>query len=282
MGESAPHENPLIPNARLRQMYLAMLRLRAVEQSLRVKDRSGALGREASLVAGAIDLGPGDLISDTFHGPAVRFMRGQPLHLALGRRSSSRRGVFAECGSAAALPHVEVSVDRLWSVLGAAGALEARYGKIQGERGVVVAYVRASELPSRALGRVLQFAAERFLPVLFLVTSKDPERLSPGDGRLCGLAQRSGVPGIAVDGQDAVAIYRVVQESLGRARAGGGPAFIECMPFVLHGSGSIRARQTNGALGAIERHILERDIVTPEWIQREIRGFARQLGKPVH
>lgn len=282
MADSAPYENPLIPHARLRQMFLAIMRLRALEQSLRAKNRSGALGREACLVAGSIDLGPADLVSDTLHGPAVQFLRGQALHLTLKPVPSRRRGVFAECGSAAALPRIDASIERLWSVLGAASALEAAHNRQAGDRAVILAYLRPGELPSAALRKILEFAADRVLPAILLITPNDPQRRAPGIGKLSELARRSGVPGIAVDGEDAVAIYRVVQESLGRARAGGGPALIECVPFVLQGKGSASTRQTNGALGAIERYILERKIVTPEWIERETRGFARHLPQPVH
>ncbi|GAC1419117.1 MAG: hypothetical protein NVSMB62_11530 [Acidobacteriaceae bacterium] len=282
MGDSAPYENPLIPNARLRQMYLAIMRLRALEQSLRAKDRSGALGREACLVAGSIDLGRGDLVSDALQGPAVRFLRGQALHLALKPGPSRRRGFFSECGSATVLPRIGTGPERLWSVVGAAGALEAAHSRHVGDRAVILAYLRPNELPSAALRKALEFAADRVLPIVFLITPNDPQRRSSRVGKLSELARRSGVPGIAVDGEDTVAIYRVVQECLGRARGGGGPALIECVPFVLRGTGSPSARQTNGALGAIERYILERKIVTPEWIERETRGFARHLRQPVH
>jgi pyruvate dehydrogenase E1 component alpha subunit len=38
------------------------------------------------------------------------------------------------------------------------------------------------------------------------------------------LAKKLHLPVFAVDGEDAVAVYRVMQESVLRARAGGGPA----------------------------------------------------------
>ena len=51
-------ENPLIPNARLRQMYRAMMRLRGLARALPAKGRDG-LGMEACLVSTSVDLGPG-------------------------------------------------------------------------------------------------------------------------------------------------------------------------------------------------------------------------------
>ena len=40
-----------------------------------------------------------------------------------------------------------------------------------------------------------------------------------------------GVPSIRVDGNDVLAIYRVVSEAVARARSGGGPTFIECLTY---------------------------------------------------
>jgi acetoin:2,6-dichlorophenolindophenol oxidoreductase subunit alpha len=50
----------------------------------------------------------------------------------------------------------------------------------------------------------------------------------------CDLAQRARtyhIPGECVDGMDAIAVYRAVKEAVGRARAGGGPTFIEAKTY---------------------------------------------------
>jgi TPP-dependent pyruvate/acetoin dehydrogenase alpha subunit len=50
----------------------------------------------------------------------------------------------------------------------------------------------------------------------------------------CDLAQRARsyhIPGECVDGMDAIAVYRSVKEAVDRARAGGGPAFIEAKTY---------------------------------------------------
>jgi len=40
-----------------------------------------------------------------------------------------------------------------------------------------------------------------------------------------------GFPGVKVDGNDAVAVYRAVKEALDRARSGGGPTLVECETY---------------------------------------------------
>ncbi len=48
-------------------------------------------------------------------------------------------------------------------------------------------------------------------------------------------AKGYGMPGIIVDGNDAVAVYDVVHEAVQRARAGGGPTFIESKTYRMQG-----------------------------------------------
>src|SRR6202034_3314229 len=44
-----------------------------------------------------------------------------------------------------------------------------------------------------------------------------------------------GMPGVRVDGNDPLAVKSVLDQALLRARAGGGPTFIECVTFRFRG-----------------------------------------------
>jgi pyruvate dehydrogenase E1 component alpha subunit len=44
-----------------------------------------------------------------------------------------------------------------------------------------------------------------------------------------------GVPGVVVDGQDALAVHAVVSEAVARARAGGGPTLVEAKTLRIGG-----------------------------------------------
>ena len=80
---------------------------------------------------------------------------------------------------------------------------------------------------------------------------------------------------IAVDADDAVALYRVAQESIGHARIGGGPALMECVPFVLQTTESKR-RPATDAITALERYLLQRGVASRAWIEREAKSFAKR------
>jgi TPP-dependent pyruvate/acetoin dehydrogenase alpha subunit len=275
-------ENPLIPNARVRQIYRAMVAMRALAKALPPSKRDG-LGVEACLAATSVDLGPGDLVSDALAGPVLEFLRGAPLGAVLGR-DKSKRGAKADCGAAARLP-VGLSVaDRIWTALGAAAALKATgtqaavAAKATGETPmdgrVVMAYVRPGEVPAALWRKALVFAREQELPLVLVVLppAKGDKRRAGG---VCTLALECGVPGIPVDADDAVAIYRVAQESIGRARIGGGVALMECVPFVIAGESGGAA----DGIAGLERYLLERKVATKVWMTREARTFARQVAK---
>lgn len=48
-------------------------------------------------------------------------------------------------------------------------------------------------------------------------------------------AQAYGIPGVSIDGNDALAVYETVHEAVERARAGQGPTLIECKTYRMRG-----------------------------------------------
>lgn len=280
MAAGEPFENPLVPNARLEQMLLAMHRLRALEQARPLRHRSGTNGLEACLVAPAIDLDSADVVSDALTGTPIDFLRGRGLSRGVAVRERTRsKPVIADLGAARALVPAAREEDRLWMALGAAAALLPP-AKADGRRGAAVCYLRNTKLSPAVLRRAFQVAAEQRLPILFIALPASLTSNRGGPGATGGIAARCGIPSISADRDDAIAIYRVAQESLGRARSGGGPALIECVSFVPQGT--LSSRQTTDPLAVIDSYLLERKIVTREWIARQSRMFARQLPQPLH
>jgi len=318
--EAVAGENPLISNARLRQIYRAMMQARALGKALPKAKRGKTCGLEAALVSTAVDLGPGDLVSDALAGGVVDFLRGTSLKEVLragkaGASASRRsrksgtgvRGLVAGCGTAVRLPGATDAAERMWAALGAAAALKlataqarseaqatakakaevkakttdmaaARQATEARQAGVVVVYALVDEASAGLWKKVLLFAAEQELPVVFVVL---PARARGGRAKAGGvsaLALGCGVPAIVVDADDAVAIYRVAQESIGHARIGGGAALIECAPFVLEGAAG-KVRVTQDAIAGLERIMVQRGVATRAWMEREAKAFAKRLAK---
>ena len=132
-------------------------------------------------------------------------------------------------GARRLLPWIDDAGERLRLALGAALSF-----KMSGQSNVVIAYVRRDSLSERDWRRVLSLGigvgtASDFCGAAFASAARRQRTAA----NLSDDARRWGVPGIPVDAGDAVALYRVAQESLGRIRGGDGPVLIECLQLRL-------------------------------------------------
>ena len=87
----------------------------------------------------------------------------------------------------------------------------------------------------------LNFAAVHELPIVFLCENNEwaistPLSRQMGQPDVYKRAAGYGMPGVCVDGMDAVACYGAVKAALDRARTGGGPTLVEakCYRFLSH------------------------------------------------
>ena len=64
-----------------------------------------------------------------------------------------------------------------------------------------------------------------------------------------------------------------------RARARGGAALIECIPFLLSGAAGQRkpAEDATDPIAGLEHYMLQRGVATRAWIEQAARSFARRL-----
>ena len=82
----------------------------------------------------------------------------------------------------------------------------------------------------------LNLATAWKLPAIFvcennLYATEVPLTKATGNTHIAARAAAYGLPGIAVDGNDVLAVHRAAGEAVARARAGGGPTLIECRTY---------------------------------------------------
>ena len=80
------------------------------------------------------------------------------------------------------------------------------------------------------------------------------------------------MPGIPVDAGDAVAVYRVAQESLGRTRGGDGPVLIECVEHL-----GVRGRRPIDPLDQMKEFLLGRKVGTKAWLNGASEGLVGRI-----
>jgi TPP-dependent pyruvate/acetoin dehydrogenase alpha subunit len=276
------HENPLVPNTQLRQMYMAMAEARVLDEHIAklqktVKGRrrlESTHGQEACRVSTAIDLGPGDLVSDSQVGVVMDLIAGAKVSSLLKRVAeihSGKKIKGAKLGetSVRVLPWVEEAGERLRMAMGAALSF-----KTLGRANVVVAYVRHGEVGKGVWRKVLALAGKLELPVIFVILPAVKGEKRDGVANLSAKTARWGVPGIPVDAGDAVALYRVAQESLGRTRVGDGPVLIECAAYRVEGSGGDTA---GDPLVQMEEFLLGHRVCTKAWLEGASDRLRRRI-----
>jgi len=202
-------ENPLLPHSKLLELHALMLRCRALER----KQQSLGGARAALLAATSIHLLPGDLLSAA-SGDSVAEQ------LAPEAKKSSTEGSVIGGATAGG---------RMLRCAAAARGLQAA-----GAEGLVLALARAGGAES-GWAAALEWVHASQLPMLVAVADATAGKPSRGGKHaepsldftsMSRLAKRLKLPVLTVDGEDAVAVYRVMQESVLRARMGGGPAVL--------------------------------------------------------
>jgi TPP-dependent pyruvate/acetoin dehydrogenase alpha subunit len=279
LSKTEVHENPLVPDKKLRQIYVSMVEARSLDDYINrlqgsVKRRrklDSTRGQEACRISTAIDLAPGDLVSDSQMGVVMERLAGETMSFLLQRadalcslkkvKESKTAGVARRF-----LPWIEYPVERLRLVLGAALSF-----KVSGRPNVVVAYVSRGSVSKGDWRRLLSLAAKLELPVIFVVlpsirTEKTAKNISLSDR-----ARRWGVPGVPVDAGDAMALYRVAQESLGRIRSGDGPVLIECLEFRSQNQGA------NDPLTQLRDSLIHRKVCAKSWLNGVDRDIRRRI-----
>jgi TPP-dependent pyruvate/acetoin dehydrogenase alpha subunit len=288
LSETAAHENPLVPNKKLRQIYTAMVEARLLDEHIAKRQRKSkarhrlysTFGQEACRVATAFELNSGDLISDVQINATMDLLFGASLapllrHIAAVVSGAQIRTTLLteEAIAKRQLPWIDNAEERLLLTLGAALAL-----KTFKQSNIVVAYVHNADLPKRAWKQVLTLSAKLNLPIIFVVLSETGSKDSQATN-ICAKARSAGIPGIPVDVNDAVALYRVAQESIGRARGGDGSVLIECIPYQSQGQ---RNTEIDDPILHMKNFMTARKVCSPEWADRAGNVFRKRLAKANH
>lgn len=234
-------ENPLLPHRKLRELHALMLRCRALER----KQKSADSGREALLAATAIHLLPGDLLSPC---------DGDGVAATLAPEAKKHRSAGSLLASG--------SVDARLQVCAAA----ARGLQVAGADGLVLAFAKAGD-SKPGWKAALEWAQQSQLPLVLAVadatggmTARSGKRAEPAldFAAFSTFARRIKLPVLTVDGEDAVAVYRVMQESALRARLGGGPAVLWAVMTAAR-EASTRKR-SNQPIARLEEYMAVRKI----------------------
>jgi TPP-dependent pyruvate/acetoin dehydrogenase alpha subunit len=231
----------------MQHLYVTLLRTKLLGQRNRLRKTAIPLVARAAVVTGTV--------THLEKGDAVMPLAGD--HLAALARGHALRSVFA----GTALP----------GVLAPAPTAEARFAIAtgyalaqQGTKHVALAFSGPAIPSLDALRPSLAYAAAHKLGIVFVIETA-------ADADLSGARHTEplGLYGIPVDGNDVVAIYRVAQEAILRARRGVGPTLIDCKPWPLDGD--------RDPVRRLEQSLERRGLPVSRLKKRTLAAFKKEL-----
>jgi len=239
-----------ISDDELLSLYRSMLTIRTVENRLSIDFKAGKLpgpvhlyiGQEAVASAVCAHLRKNDWITSTHRGHGHFIAKGGELGPLFDEIYGRVTGI---CGGKGGSMHV---ADVSKGILGANGivaggmalAAGAALAAQQQKTGAVaVCFFGDGAANQGVLAEALNVSALWKLPLVFVCENNGFSEFSHSrdvtSGRIFERAQAFGVPNEEVEGNDAVAVWNAAARAVERARAGGGPSFIEAKTYRLHG-----------------------------------------------
>lgn len=286
---SAPDERLAVsqielPASLLRQMYVNMLRIRIFEERAGELVEAGEIrtpchlyiGQEAIAVGVCTALNSDDYIWGAHRSHGHYLAKGGDLRAMMAElfgkvtgcskgRGGSMHLVAQEVGLMGTVPLVAATIP-----LAVGSALAS---KLRGDQRVSVSFFGDGATEEGHFHESLNLAALYRLPVVFVCEnnfySSHMHLLErrPEDS-IHRFAEPYGIPGLRLDGNDVVEVYRAAAEAVSRARSGEGPTLLECRTY--------RWRGHVGPSWDMDVGVRRRDELK-EWLRRDPIARVRML-----
>jgi TPP-dependent pyruvate/acetoin dehydrogenase alpha subunit len=235
----------------LLEMFYRLKLIRAFDERLSIlvkqgKVRSGVytgIGQEAIVVGTCFALRPEDYICPLHRDLGTFLMNGVDARTMMSQMFAKTTGLSKGRDSALHSGVPELGIFGNTSMLGAnlpvAAGLALTF-KMEKTDNVVVAYFGEGASNTGDFHEALNFAGVQQLPVLFICENNQyaysvPIEKSMAIDDVADRAASYGFDGVAINGNDVLAVYQATQGALARARAGDGPTLIECKTYRWHG-----------------------------------------------
>ncbi|PPJ25060.1 pyruvate dehydrogenase (acetyl-transferring) E1 component subunit alpha [Nocardia nova] len=222
--------------AELRELYEDLVVTRRIDVEATALQRQGQLGlwapllgQEASQIGSARALHDDDYVFCSYREAGVAYCRGVDPTLI----TRLWRGVAHSCWD----PD-EINMTNPAIVVGSQGLHATGYAyaaHLEGAEIAVLTYFGDGASSQGDIAEALGFAATWSAPVVFFCQNNHWAISEPVEVQsqtpIVRRAYGYGIPGVQVDGNDVLAVLAVTRQAVARARAGGGPSFIEAITY---------------------------------------------------
>jgi len=210
------------------------------------KVRSGVytgIGQEAIIVGSCFGLRREDFICPLHRDLGAFLMKGVDARTMMSQMFAKTTGLSKGRDSALHSGVNELGIFGNTSMLGANLPVAAGLGytfKMEKSDNVVIAYFGEGASNVGDFHEALNFAGVQQLPIVFICENNQyaysvPLEKTMAIDDVAIRAEGYGFEGVAINGNDVLAVYQSMQGALGRARGGQGPTLIECKTYRWHG-----------------------------------------------
>lgn len=295
-GKVAKGKDPNLSNDQLKELYETMAKARIMDERGLALQRQGrigfylqALGQEASHVGSAAALLDSDWLFPAYRQPGIPILRGAPIDQIVcewfGHEGDPSKGRQMPVHySLRCINFVSISSPIGTQITHAVGAAMA--AKIRKDDTVFMTYFGDGGTSSNDFHAGLNFAAVTKAPCVFICENNQwaisvPSHRQTGSETMAQKAVAYGMPGVRVDGNDILAVYRVCMEAVDRARKGEGPTMVETVTYRMasHSSSDDASRyrdqeeyelwKQRDPIQRFQQYLKRRKLWTKEW-QTEI------------
>ncbi len=242
-GEPAP----ALETEALLGLYERMVLLRRFETLAQIACRKGEtpgflhlyIGQEATAVGICAHLGPADWITSTHRGHGHALAKGMNPNILMAELYGKSEGC---CGGRGGTMHL---YDRSIGLFGTNGIVAAGIShavgaginaRAQGKDHVGVAFFGDGAINHGGFHEAINFAGVMKAPAVLvcennLYATATPLSSTTLNPEVATKAAAYGIPGMAVDGNDVVAVWYAMATAVSRARSGAGPTLIEAKTY---------------------------------------------------
>jgi len=197
------------------------------------------IGQEAIAAGVCAALNPADYIVSTHRGHGHCISKGADLKLMMAEIMGKATGYCRGHGGSMHISDKRVNNLGANGIVGAGIPIATGAGmgiQVRGTDQVVVGFFSDGASNNGVFAESLNLAGIYGLPVIYLLENNHyavstPIECATGCCDLAGRGPAYGVPGICVDGNDALAVYRETDAAVARARRGEGPTLIEAKTY---------------------------------------------------
>lgn len=233
------------------KMYTDMWRIRLFEEEANRQTNLGNVvgtlhmycGEEAVAVGVCANLRDDDYVLGTHRSHGHCIAKGAESDKMMAELFGKATGT---CGGKGGSMHV---ADFSLNMLGANGIVGAGIGpttgtalasKIRGTDQVSVCFFGDGAAARGTFHEAIAMGSLWQLPVVYVCENNGYQQWVPRKNvavvdSVADMAVSYSIPGVSVNGQDAIEVYEVIAEAVARARSGGGPSLIEARTYRFYG-----------------------------------------------